>query len=149
MRLHSACLTGDVFGSRRCDCGDQLRLALRRLEDEAAASSFISSRKAAGSASPTRCAPTQLQDEGLDTVDANMTLGFDDDERDYGIAVRMLEILGCTRVKLLTNNPAKIDGLAQAGSRFRTHSAARPVNGDNRRYLAAKAMRAGHSLDHC
>jgi len=76
-------------------------------------------------------------------------LGFDDDERDYGIAVRMLQILGCTRVKLLTNNPAKLDWLTKAGievcGRIPLHG---PVNADNRRYLTAKAMRAGHKLDH-
>ncbi len=76
-------------------------------------------------------------------------LGFDDDERDYGMAVRMLQILGCTRVKLLTNNPAKLDWLTKAGievcGRIPLHG---PVNADNRRYLTAKAMRAGHKLDH-
>jgi GTP cyclohydrolase II len=91
----------------------------------------------------------QLQEAGLDTVDANTVLGFDDDERDYGVAVRMLQLLGCTRVRLLTNNPAKLDGLSQAGidvsGRVPLHG---PINADNRRYLAAKAARAGHKLDH-
>jgi GTP cyclohydrolase II len=85
---------------------------------------------------------------GLDTLDANTTLGFDDDERDYGIAARMLHMLGCTRVLLLTNNPAKLDGLARTGievsGRIALHVA---VNADNRRYLTAKATRAGHALD--
>ena len=91
----------------------------------------------------------KLQDDGLDTLDANTTLGFDDDERDYGIAVRMLQILGCTRVKLLTNNPAKVDWLAQAGIEVCGRIPLQgPVNADNRRYLTAKAMRAGHKLDH-
>jgi len=91
----------------------------------------------------------QLQEAGLDTVDANTALGFDDDERDYGVAVRMLQLLGCTRVRLLTNNPAKLEGLSQAGidvsGRVPLHG---PINADNRRYLTAKAMRAGHKLDH-
>src|SRR4029077_17423044 len=91
----------------------------------------------------------QLQEAGLDTVDANTVLGFDDDERDYGVAVRMLQMIGCTRVRLLTNNPAKLDGLAEAGidvsGRVPLHGA---VNPDNRRYLTAKATRAGHQLDH-
>jgi GTP cyclohydrolase II len=90
----------------------------------------------------------RLQDAGLDTLDANTTLGFDDDERDYGIAARMLHMLGCTRVLLLTNNPAKLDGLARTGievsGRIALHVA---VNADNRRYLTAKATRAGHALD--
>jgi GTP cyclohydrolase II len=112
MRLHSACLTGDVFGS------------------------------------PASMRAYRLQDAGLDTLDANTTLGFDDDERDYGIAARMLHMLGCTRVLLLTNNPAKLDGLARTGievsGRIALHVA---VNADNRRYLTAKATRAGHALD--
>jgi GTP cyclohydrolase II len=91
----------------------------------------------------------QLQDEGLDTVDANSVLGFDDDERDYEIAGRMLQMLGCTRVRLMTNNPGKLDGLSRAGidvcGRVPLHG---PINPDNRRYLAAKATRSGHQLDH-
>ena len=90
----------------------------------------------------------QLQDAGLDTVDANTTLGFDDDERDYGVAVRMLQMLGCTRIVLLTNNPAKLDALSEAGIEIvgRLPLLA-PVNRDNRRYLTAKATRAGHWID--
>src|SRR6516225_4628446 len=138
VRLHSACLTGDVFGSRRCDCGDQLRLALPQLEQEG---------RGVGLANKIRA--YKLQDAGLDTVDANTVLGFDDDERDYGVAVRMLQLLGCTRVRLLTNNPAKLDGLSHAGidvsGRVPLHG---PINSHNRRYLTAKATRAGHQLDH-
>jgi len=82
-------------------------------------------------------------------VDANTTLGFDDDERDYGIAVRMLQMLGCTRVVLLTNNPAKLDGLTKAGIEIVGRMPIEtPVNSDNRRYLTAKASRAGHQLRH-
>ena len=91
----------------------------------------------------------QLQDHGYDTVDANTTLGFDDDERDYGIAARMLQMLNCTRIVLLTNNPAKLEGLAKSGidiaSRMPLEA---PINADNRRYMTAKAERAGHRLDH-
>ena len=90
----------------------------------------------------------KLQDGGLDTVDANTTLGFDDDERDYGVAARMLQMLGCNRVTLLTNNPAKLYGLTDAGieicGRMPLNT---PINADNRRYLTAKARRAGHLLD--
>ena len=90
-----------------------------------------------------------MQDDGLDTVDANTTLGFDDDERDYGVAARMLQLLDCPRVVLLTNNPHKLDGLAEYGieivSRMPIEA---PVNPDNRRYLTAKAARAGHRLNH-
>jgi GTP cyclohydrolase II len=91
----------------------------------------------------------QLQDDGLDTVDANTTLGFDDDERDYGIAARMLQMLNCTRIVLLTNNPAKLDGLAKAGIEIASRMPLEtPINAENRRYMAAKAARAGHRLDH-
>jgi GTP cyclohydrolase II len=91
----------------------------------------------------------KLQDAGLDTVDANTTLGFDDDERDYGVAVRMLQLLGCNRVVLLTNNPAKLDSLAAAGIEIAERMPIEaPVNADNHRYLSAKAARAGHHLGH-
>jgi GTP cyclohydrolase II len=149
LRLHSACLTGDVFGSRRCDCGDQLRLALSRLEDEGGGIILYLEQEGRGLGLANKMRTYKLQDEGLDTLDANTTLGFDDDERDYGVAARMLQILGCTRVRVLTNNPAKLDGLTRAGievcGRIPLHG---PVNADNRRYLTAKAMRAGHKLDH-
>jgi GTP cyclohydrolase II len=148
VRLHSACLTGDVFGSRRCDCGDQLRLALTRLDEQGGGIILYLEQEGRGLGLANKMRTYRLQDAGLDTIDANATLGFDDDERDYGVAVRMLEILGCTQVLLLTNNPAKLDGLAQAGievsGRIALHG---PVNADNRRYLTAKATRAGHKLD--
>jgi GTP cyclohydrolase II len=149
LRLHSACLTGDVFGSRRCDCGDQLRLALSRLDDLGGGIILYLEQEGRGLGLSNKMRTYQLQDAGLDTLDANATLGFDDDERDYGVAARMLQILGCKRVRLLTNNPAKLDGLAKAGievlGRIPLHG---PVNADNRRYLTAKATRAGHKLDH-
>jgi GTP cyclohydrolase II len=89
-----------------------------------------------------------LQDAGLDTVDANTTLGFDHDERDYGIAARMLEMLGCNSVVVLTNNPRKLDGLADAGIEISGRLALNtPINAHNRRYLSAMAQRAGHLLD--
>ncbi len=148
VRLHSACLTGDVFGSRRCDCGDQLRLALSRLEEEGGGIILYLEQEGRGLGLANKMRTYRLQDAGLDTIDANATLGFDDDERDYGVAVRMLQILGATRVLLLTNNPTKLDSLVQAGievsGRIALHG---PVNADNRRYLTAKATRAGHKLD--
>ena len=91
----------------------------------------------------------QMQDDGLDTVDANLTLGFDDDERDYGVAARMLQMLDCRRVVLLTNNPAKLEGLAKSGIEITGRMPLEaPINSDNRRYLTAKAARAGHQLNH-
>jgi GTP cyclohydrolase II len=149
VRLHSACLTGDVFGSRRCDCGDQLKLALARLDEAGGGVILYLEQEGRGLGLVNKMRAYQLQDEGLDTVDANTTLGFDDDERDYGVAARMLEMLGCTRVRLLTNNPAKLDSLTSAGidvtGRLPLYT---PINADNRRYLTAKLKRAGHRLDH-
>jgi GTP cyclohydrolase II len=149
VRLHSACLTGDVFGSRRCDCGDQLRLALPQLEQRGGGIILYLEQEGRGLGLANKIRTYQLQDAGLDTVDANTVLGFDDDERNYGVAVRMLQVLGCTRVRLLTNNPAKLDGLSQAGIDVSGRVPLQgPINADNRRYLTAKATRAGHKLDH-
>jgi GTP cyclohydrolase II len=150
VRVHSACLTGDVFGSRRCDCGDQLRLALKQLAQHGGGIVlYLVDQEGRRLGLANKIRTYQLQDEGLDTVDANSVLGFDDDERDYGIAVRMLQMLGCTRVRLMTNNPSKLDGLSRAGidvsGRVPLHG---PINAHNRRYLAAKATRSGHQLDH-
>src|SRR5262249_24103260 len=103
VRLHSACLTGDVFGSRRCDCGDQLTLALARLEDLGGGIVLYLAQEGRGLGLANKMRAYRLQDEGLDTFDANTTLGFDDDERDYGVAARMLQMLSCSRILLLTN----------------------------------------------
>jgi GTP cyclohydrolase II len=148
VRLHSACLTGDVFGSRRCDCGDQLKLALAQFETNGGGIILYLPQEGRGVGLANKMRAYALQDEGLDTVDANTTLGFNDDERDYRVAGRMLQMLHCTRILLLTNNPAKLDGLAQAGieivGRLPIETA---LNADNRRYLTAKAVRGGHRLD--
>jgi GTP cyclohydrolase II len=148
VRLHSACLTGDVFGSRRCDCGDQLRLALTRLEEAGGGVILYLQQEGRGLGLANKMRAYDLQDDGLDTVDANTTLGFDDDERDYGVAARMLDMLGCNRVIMLTNNPGKLDGLADAGIEISGRMPLNtPINVHNRRYLSAMALRAGHLLD--
>jgi len=148
VRLHCACLSGDVFGSRRCDCGDQLRLALARIEDLGGGIILYLAQEGRGLGLANKMRTYQLQDEGLDTFDANNTLGFDDDERDYG-AARMLRMLNCTRIALLTNNPAKLDGLTRAGIEVASRMPLEaPINADNRRYMTAKAVRSGHRFDH-
>jgi GTP cyclohydrolase II len=148
VRLHSACLTGDVFGSRRCDCGDQLRIALRELSAIGGGVILYLDQEGRGLGLANKMRAYALQDEGLDTVDANMSLGFDDDERDYDLAAQMLRMLGCHRIELFTNNPAKLSGLARGGIEIVTRKPLlAPVTGDNRRYLATKAARAGHRLD--
>ena len=149
VRLHSACLTGDVFGSRRCDCGDQLRLALTLLEDLGGGVILYLAQEGRGLGLANKMRTYQLQDNGLDTFDANTTLGFDDDEREYGIAARMLRMLNCTRIALLTNNAAKLDGLTKAGIEISSRIPLdAPINADNHRYMTAKAARAEHQFDH-
>jgi GTP cyclohydrolase II len=149
VRIHSACLTGDVFGSRRCDCGDQLRLAVTRLRDAGGGVILYLPQEGRGVGLANKMRTYKLQDGGLDTVDANTTLGFDDDERDYRIAGRMLQMLGCHRVVLMTNNPAKLDGIAKAGIEIDSRMPLEtPINADNHRYMAAKATRSSHHLGH-
>lgn len=148
VRVHSACLTGDVFGSRRCDCGDQLRLALSKLSEMGGGIVLYLPQEGRGLGLANKMRAYALQDTGLDTIDANTMLGFDDDERHYGIASRMLQLLGCRRILLLTNNPAKLEGIAGTGisvaGRIPLEAA---INADNRRYMEAKAERAGHQFD--
>ena len=147
VRLHSACLTGDVFGSRRCDCGDQLRLALIRLEDLGGGVILYLAQEGRGIGLANKMRAYRLQDAGLDTRDANTMLGFEDDERDYGAAALMLQILNCTRIVLLTNNPAKLDGLTKAGIEIAARVPLEaPITPHNRRYLTTKAVRSGHKF---
>jgi GTP cyclohydrolase II len=147
VRLHSACLTGDVFGSRRCDCGDQLQLALARLESLGGGVILYLAQEGRGIGLANKMRAYRLQDTGLDTRDANITLGFEDDERDYGIAALMLRTLNCTRIVLLTNNPAKLDGLKKAGIEITARVPLEaPINPHNRRYLTTKAIRSGHKF---
>jgi GTP cyclohydrolase II len=147
VRLHSACLTGDVFGSRRCDCGDQLQLAIARLEGLGGGVILYLAQEGRGIGLANKMRAYRLQDGGLDTRDANTTLGFEDDERDYGIAALMLRTLNCTRIMLLTNNPAKLDGLTEAGIDISARVPLEvPITPHNKRYLTTKAVRSGHKL---
>jgi GTP cyclohydrolase II len=148
VRVHSACLTGDVFGSRRCDCGAQLKLAIAQLSETGGGVVLYLEQEGRGLGLANKMRAYELQDGGLDTMDANMMLGFDDDERDYGIAARMLRMIGAKRVLLLTNNPGKLEALSVGGvdvtARIPLHTA---INPENRRYLATKAARGGHWLE--
>lgn len=147
VRLHSACLTGDVFGSRRCDCGDQLQLALTRLEHLGGGVILYLAQEGRGIGLANKMRAYRLQDGGLDTRDANTTLGFEDDERNYGVAALMLRTLNCTRIVLLTNNPAKLDGLRESGIEIAARIPLEaPINSHNRRYLTTKAVRSGHKF---
>jgi GTP cyclohydrolase II len=148
VRVHSACLTGDVFGSRRCDCGAQLKLAITQLSESGGGVVLYLEQEGRGLGLANKMRAYELQDGGLDTMDANMMLGFDDDERDYGVAARMLRMIGAKRVLLLTNNPGKLEALSEGGvdiaARVPLHTR---INPENRRYLATKAARAGHWLE--
>ena len=145
VRLHSECLTGDVFGSLKCDCGPQLKEALRLLGDAGGGVLLYLRQEGRGIGLANKLRAYQLQDRGLDTVDANRRLGFADDERDYRMAAAMLRALGIDRVRLLTNNPAKLAGLEHEGiaveSRVGHHMTTNPHNAD---YLATKKARSGH-----
>ena len=148
VRVHSECLTGDVFGSRRCDCGAQLKLAMAQLSETGGGIVLYLEQEGRGLGLANKMRAYMLQDDGLDTMDANMMLGFDDDERNYGVAARMLKMIGVNRVQLLTNNPGKLEALSEGGvevcARIALHTEIHP---ENRRYLATKAARAGHWLD--
>lgn len=148
VRVHSSCLTGDIFGSRRCDCGEQLQLALHRLDELGGGCLIYLDQEGRGLGLANKMHAYTLQDQGLDTVDANMALGFHDDERDYHAAGFMLKSLGWERITLLTNNPTKLTGLAAANIEVAERlPVVTRANADNRRYLETKARRAGHLLD--
>ncbi len=145
VRLHSECLTGDVFGSLKCDCGPQLREALRLIEESSGGILLYLRQEGRGIGLANKIRAYALQDRGLDTVDANRRLGFADDERDYGSAAAMLRLLGAHEVRLLTNNPAKVAGLETAGIKVVERVAHHlPVNPHNTDYIDTKRARSGH-----
>jgi GTP cyclohydrolase II len=147
VRLHSECLTGDVFGSLKCDCGPQLRTALHIIGDAGGGVLLYLRQEGRGIGLVNKIRAYSLQDRGLDTVEANLRLGFADDERDYGHAAAMLRALGIDEVRLLTNNPTKVDGLESAGIKVAERVAHQmPANPHNADYLATKRKRSGHLL---
>ena len=145
IRLHSECLTGDVFGSLKCDCGPQLKEALRIIGTSGGGVLLYLRQEGRGIGLANKLRAYALQDRGLDTVDANRRLGFADDERGYGMAAAMLRALGIDAVRLLTNNPAKVAGLEREGigvvERVAHHM---PTNPHNAGYIATKKKRSGH-----
>jgi GTP cyclohydrolase II len=147
VRLHSECLTGDVFGSLKCDCGPQLRTALHIIGDSGGGVLLYLRQEGRGIGLINKIRAYSLQDRGFDTVDANRRLGFADDERDYGHAAAMLRALGIEEVRLLTNNPSKVKGLEAAGIKVAERVAHQmPANPHNADYLATKRKRSGHLL---
>ncbi|HWP35511.1 MAG TPA: bifunctional 3,4-dihydroxy-2-butanone-4-phosphate synthase/GTP cyclohydrolase II [Thermodesulfobacteriota bacterium] len=147
VRVHSQCLTGDVFGSERCDCGEQLQAAMRMIDREGRGVLVYMRQEGRGIGLLNKVRAYSLQDAGLDTVQANMDLGFKPDLRHYGIGAQILVDLGVRRMRLLTNNPKKIVGLEGYGlevvERVPIEMPARPAN---RRYLATKKTKLGHLL---
>jgi 3,4-dihydroxy 2-butanone 4-phosphate synthase / GTP cyclohydrolase II len=149
VRVHSECLTGDVFHSLRCDCGQQLEDALARIEDEGRGVLLYLAQEGRGIGLLNKLRAYRLQEEGLDTVDANMKLGLPADLRDYGIGAQILVDLGLSSIRLLTNNPKKIVGLEGYGLTVTDQvPIEHPPGEHNRDYLRAKKERLGHMLHH-
>ena len=147
VRLHSACLTGDLFGSLRCDCGEQLRGGVERIADAGGGVLLYLAQEGRGIGLANKLRAYALQDCGADTVEADARLGFSEDERRYDVAVEMLRDLGIEKIRLLTNNPAKIGAMEAGGIEIadREELYGR-LNQHNERYLRAKADRSGHLL---
>ena len=147
-RMHSECLTGDIMGSLRCDCRDQLEAALQRIGSLECGLLLYLRQEGRGIGLINKIRAYALQDQGLDTVEANLALGFRDDERDYAVAAHMLKSLGVASIKLMTNNPNKMKQLRDLGvdvSGRLPHVL--PPNPHNRFYLETKANRSGHWID--
>lgn len=147
VRIHSECLTGDVFGSKRCDCGPQLHAALRRIAEQGRGVLIYLRQEGRGIGLLNKLRAYKLQEQGEDTVEANQALGFPADMRDYGAAAGILTDLGITNVQLLTNNPLKIKGLKQHGiARIERIPLEVPANAQNKSYLLTKKEKMGHLL---
>ncbi len=147
VRLHSSCLTGDLFGSLRCDCGEQLRRGVAAINAQGGGVLLYLSQEGRGIGLANKLRAYGLQDEGLDTIDADQTIGFSKDERNFRVAHEMLESLGVSRILLLTNNPSKVEALQRAGINVTARQAIYgEVTEQNERYLTTKANRHGHWL---
>ena len=145
-RVHSECLTGDVFASRRCDCGSQLHTAMRRVSEEGGIILYLR-QEGRGIGLSAKLHAYKLQEQGLDTVDANIELGFAPDLRDYGVGAQILRDLGVRKLRLLTNNPRKIVGLAGHGLEVvEQMPISIPAHEDNKHYLDTKRERMGHMI---
>ena len=147
VRVHSSCATGDIFGSERCDCGEQLHRAMRMVEEEGKGVILYLNQEGRGIGLMAKIAAYKLQEEGYDTVDANIHLGYDPDERDYGVGAQILHLIGAHKMRLMTNNPVKRVGLEAYGLEIVENV---PIeiqpNKYNERYLRTKKERMGHKL---
>jgi len=148
VRVHSECLTGDIFGSRRCDCGSQLHQSMQMIEAEGCGIIlYMRSHEGRGIGLPAKIHAYKLQEDGLDTVEANLKLGYPPELRDYGVGAQILVDLGIRKMRLMTNNPKKVIGLEGYGleivSRVAIHAEPNPHNAQ---YLATKREKMGHLL---
>ena len=147
VRVHSSCMTGDIFGSKRCDCGEQLHRAMKMVDKAGKGVILYLNQEGRGIGLMAKIAAYKLQEQGYDTVDANVHLGYDPDERDYGVGAQILGLLGVHKMKLITNNPVKRVGLEAYGLEITENI---PIeitpNPYDRRYLETKKKRMGHNL---
>jgi len=149
VRLHSSCFTGDLLDSLRCDCGDQLHMALQQISEAGAGVLVYLPQEGRGIGLVEKIKAYALQDQGLDTVEANLALGYKADPRDYGIGIQLLKDLGLRRVRLLTNNPKKTEAFVFGGFDLTVVdqvSIVSPVHEHNARYMATKRDKMGHVL---
>ena len=149
VRLHSACFTGDLLASLRCDCGDQLRIAMGMIGQEGAGVLVYLPQEGRGIGLIEKIKAYRLQDQGMDTVEANLALGHQADSRDYGIGIQILKDLGLSKVRLLTNNPKKTDAFIYGGFDLEVVDQVPivgPIHEHNARYIATKRDKMGHKL---
>lgn len=148
VRIHSQCLTGDVFGSSRCDCGDQLHEAMRKIQEAGKGIILYMSQEGRGIGLLNKLKAYKLQDDGMDTVEANLALGFPDDLREYWICAQMLKCLGIKKINLMTNNPRKINSMGKYGIEVVNRIPIQcPSNINNKVYLKTKKEKLGHLLN--
>jgi 3,4-dihydroxy 2-butanone 4-phosphate synthase / GTP cyclohydrolase II len=147
VRVHSSCVTGDIFGSCRCDCGPQLHHAMEMVDREGKGVVLYMKQEGRGIGLLNKLRAYKLQEQGMDTVEANITLGFDTDERDYGVGAQILRDLGVTKIKLMTNNPKKRVGLMGYGLEIVENVPIEVVpNPHNETYLRTKRDKLGHTI---
>lgn len=144
VRVHSECLTGDVFGSKKCDCGQELQLAMQRIKDDGGMLIYLR-QEGRGIGLFNKINAYRLQDEGLDTVEANIALGFEKDQRDYGVLAWIFNHFSIKEIVLLTNNPRKIDEISKYVNVTRNSIIVKP-NEYNEKYLVVKKSKMGHLL---
>ena len=147
IRIHSECFTGDVLHSMRCDCGEQLNLAMKKIYKEGKGIIIYLRQEGRGIGLVNKLKAYNLQDDGMDTVEANIALGFNAELRRYERAVEMLKSLGVGKIKLMTNNPAKVEDLENAGFEVKQIGHCAEPNEENKDYLRTKASKMNHKLE--